>query len=367
MKIGIDAHYLGGQSGGNETYTRNLLQGLRELDPPCEIVVFTHPDRPMAGADIGFESIPIPARSSYLRVPFALPWLALRHKLDLLHAQYTAPPWCPCPYVVILHDAVMLRFPESLPFMDRHRLRLLTPLTLSNAARVFTVSEAMRREIATAYGLPPIGIEVTPNALGAAFRREPGEAARDRVRTRLGLPERYLLSVGQLQPRKNLVRLAQAFARLDPARFPHKLVVTGKKAWLYEGLLREIERLNLGDRLHFTDYVADEDLPALYAMADAFAFVSLYEGFGIPVIEALAMGTPVLASTDPALIEVCGGGGLHVDPLDVEAIHEGLERVLSDRSLRDGLVARGRPHALEYTPRRCAEAAWRGYQRALGV
>lgn len=367
MKIGIDAHYLGGRSGGNETYTRNLLRGLREINPPCEILVFVHPERVVNDPVLrGFEVVPIPVHSSYLRVPFALPWLAMKHKLDLLHVQYTAPPWCPCPYVVTLHDAVMLRFPQSLPFMDRYRLKLLTPWTLRNATRVFTVTEAMRSEIAKAYGIAPVGIDVTPNALGPQFRAPITEAKRAEVRARYSLPERYVLSVGQLQPRKNLARLAEAFSHLDPHMFPHKLVITGKKAWMFDEMLGQIKQTNLGDRIHFTDYVEDADLPALYAMADVFAFVSLYEGFGIPVIEAIASGTPVLASTDSALIEVAGGGALHVDPLDIRAIERALKRLLGHEDLRSQLAQRGHAHALEYTPRRCAEVAWRGYQRALG-
>jgi len=368
MRIGIDAHYLGGQGGGNETYTRNLLRGLRDLSPPAHFVVFVHAERVQGDPDLeGFEVVDIPVHSSYLRVPFALPWLAMRHKLDLLHVQYTAPPWCPCPYVVTLHDVVMLRYPDSLPFTDRHRLRLLTGSTLRRAARVFTVTEAMRRDISTAYPLPAESITVTPNALGPGFQRLPTAEEMREVREQYHLPERYVLSLGQIQPRKNLARLARAFAQLDPTEYPHTLVIAGKKAWSYGDMLAEIEALEHGGRILFTGYVDDKHLPALYAGAEAFAFVSLYEGFGIPIIESLAMGTAVLASTDPALIEVAGAGALHVDPLNVDAITGGLKQMLRDATLRQRLVQIGRPHALAYTPSRAALAAWDGYSRALGI
>ena len=198
MRIGIDAHYLGSQAGGNETYVRNLLLGLRELAPPAQFVVFVHPDH--GGDDPalnGFEVAALPVRSSYLRVPLALPWLARKHRLDLLHVNYTAPPWCPCPYVVTLHDAVMLRHPESLPFATRHRLRLMSPRTLRRAAGVFTVSEAMRAELASLYGLSPAAITVTPNALGDAFRNAPSPGQCETVRRRYNLPEQYVLSLGR--------------------------------------------------------------------------------------------------------------------------------------------------------------------------
>jgi len=365
MRIGIDAHYLGNQSGGNETYTRNLLRGLQRLAPPAEFVLFCAPELPRDDPDAaGFERVDLPVHSAYLRVPFAMPWLAAKHKLDLLHVQYTAPPWCPCPYVVTLHDVVMLRFPESLAWKERYRLRWMTPRTLSAAARVFTVTNAMRASIHEAYGVPLDRIDVTPNALSPGYAPAAPEQVAA-VREKYGLPERYVLYLGLLQPRKNVHRLAEAFARLEARGLDHKLVIVGKKAWLYDAMLRAIAPLEAAGRVVFTGYADAADLPALYTGADVFAFVSLYEGFGIPVIEALACGTPVLASDDPALVEVAGGGAMHVDPLDVGAIEDGMARLISDAPLRAELLAKGTPHARAYTPEAVGAAAWEGYRKSF--
>ncbi|MBI1318278.1 MAG: glycosyltransferase [Candidatus Hydrogenedens sp.] len=365
MRIGIDAHYLGNQSGGNETYTRNLLRGLQRIAPPADFVLFCHPDLPQNDPDTaGFDRVNLPVESSYLRVPFVMPWLAARHRLDLLHVQYTAPPWCPCPYVVTLHDIVMLRFPESLAWKERYRLRWMTPRTLGAAARVFTVTHAMRAAIHDAYAVPLERIDVTGNALSPGCARATPEQV-SAVRAKYQLPERYVLYLGLLQPRKNVHRLAEAVGRLHAHGLDHKLVIVGKKAWLYDDMLRAIAPLEAAGRVLFTGYADQEDLPALYTGADVFAFVSLYEGFGIPVIESLACGTPVLASTDPALIEVAGGGALHVDPLDVDAIEAGLVKLLTDDNARAKLLAKGGPHARTYTPEAVGQAAWAGYQKSL--
>lgn len=366
MRVGIDAHYLGSKAGGNETYTRNLLRGLQEIAPDLDLLALVNPDD--AGQPHSAEGWPtalIPYRSAYLRVPVALPRLARKHRLDLLHLQYTAPPVMGTPYVVTMHDIVAFMLPESMPPMDRYRLRLLTRMTLKQAAGIFTVTEAMRQSISDYFQIDPARITVTPNALADGMFPVTDKTQIAEVRARHHIQGPYILYLGLIQPRKNIARAAAAFAKLVDRGYPHRLVIAGKKAWLYEETMAQIEALGLGDRLLFTEYVAQDDLPALYSDAAVFLFPSLYEGFGIPVIEALACGTPVLASTDPALMEVAGGGALHVDPYDVEAMAEGLARLLDDESLRTDLVAKGSAHARSYTVARMAKAALSGYAAAL--
>lgn len=367
MKILVDAHYIGARAGGNETHLRNLLEGVRRVGTPHRLQLLMRPDSLHDPIASGFAMQPLWVHSSYLRVPLVVPFEAWRARADLAHVQYTAPPWCPCPYVVTMHDLVAFRLPESMPFLDRHRLRLLSGNTLLRAARIFTVTHAMQREISDYFQIDPARIDVTPNALDPMFQPVDDFAVHAALRTKYRLPERYVLYVGLLQPRKNLARLARAFAQLVREGFPHTLVITGKKAWLYEEMLREIDVLGLANRIHFTDYVDREDLPALYAAADAFAFVSLYEGFGIPVIEALACGTPVVASTDPALVEVAGGAALHANPLDVDDIAMQLRRALTDNTWRAEVRTRGLAQAQQYTVEALGHAVLAGYDRALDL
>ena len=364
--IGIDAHYIGARAGGNETYMRNLLAGLAQVCPYARITALTSQViHRQGGETAGFPTAPIPTDSSYLRVPFVLPWMAKKYRLDLLHVQYTAPPICPVPYVVTMHDIVAFRFPESMPFLDRHRLRRMSRSTLKRARRIFTVTEAMRTEISSTFHIDPAQIDVVPNALAPIYNETITDARREAVRQKYTLPEKYILYVGLLQPRKNLMRLAEAFARLREEGLEHTLVIVGKRAWLYGAMLENMEALNLWDHLQFTDYVDTEDLPVLYNLADVFTFVSLYEGFGIPVIEALACGTPVLASTDPALMEVTGGGALYPDPLDIEDITEKLRVLINDTELRKDLVAKGQDHIKKYSIGNMGQAAETGYKAAL--
>lgn len=364
MKILLDAHYIGSQAGGNETYTRSLVEGLRHADCRHDVTLLMDPSRVSDPITAGFKVRSLHLHSAYLRVPFVLPYEALRAKADLLHMQYTAPPWSPCPYVVTMHDIVAFRLPESMPFRDRHRLRLLSRNTLRRAARVFTVTRAMKREITEHFDIDPDRIDVTPNANDPAFVPIESGAAFARVREKYALPNDYVLYVGLLQPRKNIARLARAFAKLVREGFPHALVIVGKKAWLYGDMLREIQSLGLESRIHFTGYAAHDDLPVIYSMADVFAFVSLYEGFGIPVTEALACGTPVVASTDPALMEVSGGAALYPDPLDVDSIAAALRRALTDGGWRAEARARGLAHVKQYTAEALGRAVLQGYERA---
>jgi glycosyltransferase involved in cell wall biosynthesis len=365
MRIGLDAHYIGARAGGNETHVRNLLEGLHSLHTAHEFIVFCRPDMQQTLAqEYGFQTAAIPVHSSYLRVPLALPWLARKFRLDLLHLHYTAPPVCPCPFVLTMHDLVAFRFPESLPILDRYRLQLLSGHSLRRAAQIFTVSHAVKQEIMARFHMDATRITVTPNALHPRYLQPISPQARATIRKKHALPERYVLFVGLIQPRKNLDHLAAAFAQLRERGYPHTLVIAGRKAWLHEAMLHRINALGLADRLHFTGYVNDDELPALYAEAEVFAFPSAYEGFGIPIIEALACGTPVLASPDPALVEVAGGGALHVEPHDTHAMTDALARLIDDATLRAALLDQGRPHALAYTTARMAQAAIEGYEAA---
>jgi len=366
MKVGIDAHVLGTRAGGNESYMRNLLRALAAIAPDEELLAFVNRSRLESPQPAeGLPAVPLPLRSSYLRVPLLLPWLARQHRLDVLHVQYTAPFWTPCPYVVSMHDVVALRLPESMPFLDRHRLRHLSPRTLRRAARIFVLTRAVQQQIMEAYGIPEDRFDLVQPALEPRFRPLEDPEAADAIRARYGLPEKYVLYLGLLQPRKNLLRLAQAFAQMVDQGHPHHLVIAGREAWMHREMLQAIRSLNLGRRLQFTGYVPPEDLPTLLGAADVFAYVSLYEGFGIPVLEALACGVPTLSSTDPALLEVAGGAALAVEATEVEAIAQGLGTLLSDESLRARLRTMGPERATSFTLEQMGRNALAGYRKAF--
>lgn len=359
MRIGIDAHVLGTRAGGNETYMRALLHALAAEAPDVSLTALVS-EQVHADGDYPVPARPLRSHSSYARMLFEVPRLSREY--DCIHVQYTGPLRCACPFVVSLHDVVVRHFPHTMPFADRHRLRLMTGMTVRKAARIFVLTNAIRDDIARLYDVPPERFDLVQPPLDPAFRPIDDGVALAAVRERYGLPPRYVLYLGLIQPRKNLARLAAAFKRVRAAGFDGKLVIVGKRAWLYEGVLRDIAALAIDDALVFTDYVAQCDLPLLYNAAEAFAYPSLYEGFGIPVLEALACAVPTLTSTDPALVEVAGGAAVHADARDVAALAMGLEQVLGDASLRARLREAGPLRAAHFTSKRMAQSALAGYR-----
>ncbi|MBX7257787.1 MAG: glycosyltransferase family 4 protein [Candidatus Hydrogenedentes bacterium] len=364
MRVAIDAHAIGTGAGGNETYMRELLFALDAHAPNLDVFALMHHGARIEGAT-RLKTYALANVPSALRVPLQLPVAVLRTRSDLLHVQYNAPPVCPRPYVVSIHDVGWVHHPELFPPAMRGRLNALTPGTLRRAARVFALTEAIRREIADAYGTPIEKIDVVAPGVDPRYFAQASTDSLAAVRAKYGLPDEFVLYVGAVQPRKNLARLAEAFARLKDRGLPHALVIAGKQGWLADDAMKPIAALNLGDRLRFTGYVDARDLPTLMAAAAAFAYVSIYEGFGLPVLEAMACGTPVLASSASAIREVAGDGALCVDALSVDAIEDGLIRVLTDSNLRESLRRKGPLRAAQFTRESMARAAVRGYEKAL--
>jgi glycosyltransferase involved in cell wall biosynthesis len=367
VRIGIDAHALGTGAGGNETFVRQLLHGLAAADPDLDVVAYVHPEvHGDATAAAGFTTYPLALRSSWLRVPVGLPLAVRATRPDLLHVQYIAPPLCPVPFVVTLHDMVWRRFPETLHPVDRWRLAALVPGTLRRARRVFVVSQAMKREAMELYNVPGEKIDVVHNAVDPMYRPVTDMDRHAVAMARYGIDGPYIAFLGQLQPRKNVLRLAAAVARLREEGLTHKLVLIGKKSWLYGSIGEELNRLGLGDGLVCTGYVDRVDLPTLLSAADAFAYVSVYEGFGLPAAEAMACGAPVLVSEDPALREITGGAALSCNAFSVDAIAQALGQLLTDDTLRNRLRAKGPIQAARFTQEAMARAAIEGYRKALG-
>jgi glycosyltransferase involved in cell wall biosynthesis len=257
--------------------------------------------------------------------------------------------------VVTIHDVGYLHHPDAHPPRDRRLLHLTTRWSVHAARRVIAISETTRRDLVYHYRVPESRIHVIPH--GVDRRMRPADAgAVAEVKRRLYLPDRYVLFVGTIQPRKNLGRLAEALRFVAQAGLPHKLVIAGKRGWLADRVDSALNASGMADRIVHLGYVAAADLPALYSGADAFCFPSLYEGFGLPVLEAMACGTPVVAATTSAIPEVAGDAALLVDPTDPAAIGTALVRVLTDRELGRTLATCGIERARRFTWERTAAA-----------
>ncbi len=348
VKVGIDARALGSQRGGDQVYTRNLIRELGRIDPGGDYTLFLAPPlprTPIAGA-ARMRHVMVQSHLPFGRVPlpFALTLAAAR--LDVLHLHYIAPLFCPAPFVLTVHDLAYEHYPEFFPPGHAAWMQRLVPRAIKRAAAVLTVSTFSKRDIVAHYAVPPEKVVVAPLAADPLYRPLEDEGALAAVRARYGTGERFILCVGDLQPRKNLGALIAAYTRLRQAdALRHKLVLVGKHAWLYDAIFAAARASGYAHDLVFTGYVPDEDLVALYNAAEVFVYPSLFEGFGLPPLEAMACGTPVIAANTASLPEVVGDGGVLVDPRDVEGLAAALARVVGDGALRTELAVRGRARA----------------------
>ena len=351
-RIAIDAHMVGTHETGNETYIRGLVGGLHTVDAYNAYLLYTTdpallPPRLVNGR---FQPRRISPGGNIPRVGYAMPRAARHDHLDLLHVTYTLPPFLRCRTVVTVHDISYAFFPQAFSRRDRLLLSVAVPSSMRRADRVITVSESARRDIIRHYRIAEHKIVAIPEAAEEHFT--PIRACDDlaRVRTRYQLPERYILAVGNLQPRKNLRRLIEAFAFLKGAeRVPQRLVLVGKGLWRESEIFDDIRARGLEGEIIATGYVPDADLPALYSAADVFVYPSLYEGFGLPPLEAMACGTPVIASTASSLPEVVGDAALLVDPLHTGELVMALRRVLTDGALHQHLASAGVVRAAHFS------------------
>lgn len=376
MHVGLNAHLLtleeGYRSAGVGQYLSGLVSNLAITPPVERVTAFVGPATVAARLPrppgLAYAPTLLPTRRPPVRIAWeqGLQPLLLKAKgVDLLHAPVNVLPLAlPTPAVLTIHDLSFVRYPATFSAAKRHYQMALTAFSARRARLVLTDSEHTRRDVIALLGVRPERVRTVYPGVGAAFRPQP-PAMVAAFRQRRGLPERYFLHVGTLQPRKNLERLIDAFARFKRRTGqPHALVLAGGKGWLYEGLVRRAQQSDVEGSVQFVGFAAAKDLPLWYAAADALVFPSLYEGFGFPVVESMACGTPVLTSTASCLPEVAGGAAVLFDPFDVEGMADGMARLASDRPWREHLRDLGFVQAAAFTWERTARAVMQAYADA---
>jgi glycosyltransferase involved in cell wall biosynthesis len=368
MLIGYEASALQGCKSGVGYYAENLLAGMIEVAPQHEYLLFSNREIPNSRARLSqgriYNGRYFPVRMAWMQG--VLPGTLRQVRPDLCHfPNYLAPVATSCPYVVTIHDMTLFITPRLHRWKKLLLDRTLIPLVARKAEAIVTVSKSARDDIVRLLKVPGGKVHVVMNAVSPAFRRVEDPARIEEVRARYHLQVPYILYVGNIEPRKNLARLIDAFARLKKNGLPHKLVMVGQPGWHCEPIYAEVERQGLESEVLFTGYVPFEDLPALYSGATAMAFPSIYEGFGLPVLEAMACGTPVVTSSSSGLAEVADGAAILVDPLSLDEIASALQRVCTQPSLANELSSLGLARAKEFTWQHAARTTLEVYDRVL--
>jgi glycosyltransferase involved in cell wall biosynthesis len=368
LRIAIDARKL--HDFGIGTYIRNLLKQLARIDQATEYVLLCRPVDVAIVNELGrnFRAVAEPSKTYSFREQIRLPIVLKREGADLFHApHYVLPPLTQCKSVVTIHDVIHLLFPQYLP----NRLawayaRASLSAATRRADRILTVSETSKNDILRRFKVPAEKITVIYNAIDERFNVMPTEEQVTRVRERYQLDQRFALYVGNIKPHKNLERLIDAFAELRRSGIEDvRLLIIGDEISKFPALRRAVHRNKLHKHVRFLGFVPIETLAVLYRLASVFVFPSLYEGFGLPPVEAMASGTPVVTSSVSSLPEVVGDAALLVDPYDTHSIADGMRQVLVDCGLAERLSARGREQASKYSWQRSIERVHEIYNEVL--
>ncbi len=368
MRIAFDGTTLRPGRTGVGYYTEHLLHHLAQESPDDDLFILSN--RPVD------TTRPLPERVRVEVSPWRVPrlaWMQMlaprmlrRLRADVVHfTNGMVPIASPVPTVVTIHDMSLTIYPRFHPPRRVLLNRPLVDLAARRADAIITVSQSAKRDIVGLYHLDPERVHVVHEAAAPSFRPITDLRDFERVRRQYGLADRFILYVGTIEPRKNLPRLIEGFAkRRKNGELPHQLVCAGPYGWLSRDVENLIERLQIGDAVRFTGYVPFADLPAIYNLAEMFVFPSIYEGFGLPVIEAMACGTPVITGRVPALDEVSGGAVEQVDRLEADALGDAMVALSGSRDRRESLRARGLDRARSFSWERAARETLSVYVQA---
>ncbi len=376
MHIAINAHLLSHtqsfRRAGVSHYIEQLLQHLAQIDQKNRYQIYTTRGLTQAALNLppNFTVAASfwPTINPRVRIPWEqllAPLLLRKIKADLFHGTLNVVPLAsPIPTVVTIHDLAFIQFPQTFRPYNRIYLDFATRMSVKRASRILAVSEHTKREVVGILGIPAERIVVTYDAVRQHFV-PPAPTTLEAFRAKYELPAQFILYVGTLEPRKNLLTLLEAYHKVaQVSNVP--LLVGGGKGWMNGPLFKRLEELGLREKVKFVGYLAEEELPLWYAAATIFVFPSIYEGFGMPPLEAMACGTPVITSNSSSLPEVVGPAGITVAPMDVEGWAKAILDLLKDKALRAELRERGFRQAQAFSWRTTAEKTLKVYEEVLG-
>jgi glycosyltransferase involved in cell wall biosynthesis len=364
LKIGIDIHSVGSGKGGNETYYRELVDGLKQLNGSHDFFLYhvgPYKNEPLDPRG-HFALRRLRPASRFLRIPVTLPWRMRREHLDVFHAQYIVPPFPSCKTVVSIFDLAHERFPEFFHPWEARRSQMLVRWSARRADHIVTVSHFSARDLVEIYGVKPEKITVTYLAASQSFRPMDRGQCQQFLARKYGISDSFLLYAGRLQARKNLVRLVEAFAQLKARGMKEKLVLVGKPDWQADQVVKAVSKLGLQSEVLLFGYVPQEDLPIFFNAAELFVYPSIFEGFGLPVIESMACGVPTVTSQGSSLEEIAGDAAILIDPLSVSSIANAIEKVTQNAPLRGELSRKGLLRSAQFSYCTAAAQTLRVYE-----
>lgn len=350
-RVGIDFHVVDGKFQGSRTHVLELFAQVIRLSPDIDFYLFLDKTTFLEGYDAAYRQsnvrlISMPHANPIKRLMWQLPLLQLKYRLDLLHTQYILPLPSLTPAMVTIHDLLFETHPQYFEVLLMLRSKLLMRWAAYRAKHVFTVSEYSKAELERIYKVEPERVSVTTNAVDSS-KFFPGVAGKDMVTARGLESGNYILTVGRIEPRKNHLTLLRAYSRMPVDTPP--LVIVGQRDFQFTEVFNLICESGLENRVRVIEDIRDEELPAFYRHAKCFVYPSFAEGFGMPPLEAMASGVPVISSNTTALTEVVADAGLLIDPLDETQITDTMRQVLNDADLRRGLVEKGLRRASDFS------------------
>lgn len=363
--VGIDAHVLGDHSGGNESYYFNLINHFT-VDENVRLVLFIQPDYDIKKINIECDVVRFKSKNPLVRNFIEIPQLVNTYKIDVLHMQYFIPFHVSCKVIVTIHDISFEHFSDIFTKKDYFTQKILIPYAAKHSDLIFTVSEYSKQDIVAHYRVPEEKVIVTYNGVADSYYKKNNCEKDMDVLQKHNIKEPYILTVGNLQPRKNLKRLLNAFDKLlteTGARL--QLVIVGKRAWLFDDLFSEINHSCLKGQIVLTDYLEETELAGLYRKAMFFVYPSYFEGFGIPILEAMNCGTAVATSNCTSLPEVAGDAGIFFDPYDVDDIYMHMKSLYESDELRLQLVNTGYERAKKFNWTQTAQLVMNVYRQLI--
>ncbi len=364
MKIGIDLHTASGITQGTRTYTINIVKHLLKLDHQNEYNLYVTGNHNyfkslFSQENVFFKKVFPPQR--LIRIPFSFPIKLAMDSIDIFHCQYMGPPFSLTPQIVMLHDIIHEYMPEHYPKSLCRLMQMFYPLSARKASRILTVSESSKRDIMKYYKIPEHKIIVTYNGVSEDFHPINDKEKSKDILNKYGIKGEYILYVGRLEPRKNISGLIKAYHQIKRNNVKHKLVLAGTKYFQHEEIFETVNNLELQEEVIFPGSIKDEDLPLLYNCATLFVYPTFAEGFGIPPLEAMACGTPVISSNTSSIPEVVGNAGILIDPYNTEELASAILTVLRDSNLRERMKFEGLKRAKSFTWENAAKKTLMAY------